>query len=557
MATARGSQVEYLRLMAGLPVLQDPKQFEKPRTEAEQAWQKMWSAHPKPNFTQPPTTVDLAFLESCLRFLDQQESPIWSIKRKALNQFILGWCGWHADARLPRKAYVPGEQDSIRVRFLFRNKALPVQVTRLATPPQATALNPSLNHFQEFKVGYVAQQRSFLPFWLEPHTTYLYAAPHSDLLGQPIGPEPLAISLQVMVGKQVVEVEVPVRYAWVDPATAEHESSILEQANWQASTSLRTVFVPEGQQQRIELVVQAHARLDIKKIQVNHPAGWTIEPSGSWPTQVDSGATATLTYLCKPQPGAAVGALSWIGPDGKPLMERVDIRYDHIPEIAYLQPLEVKLSSAPIAIAKGPVGYVRGAGDAVDLATEALGMKVIALAPADLAQLDPRKIPVVVFGIRAFNIEPQLMAQLPALHDYIRRGGLAVVQYQTVGRSETMDQLAPQTLKIGRSRVSEEDAVVTFLQPESAVLNKPNRLDSNDFQGWVQERGLYFAEPTSGVEAPLGWSDQGEPMRTGGLVIQRHGKGAFIYTGISFFRQLPEGVPGAYRLWANILSHGR
>jgi hypothetical protein len=238
-------------------------------------------------------------------------------------------------------------------------------------------------------------------------------------------------------------------------------------------------------------------------------------------------------------------------------MERVDIRYDHIPEIAYLQPLEVKLSSAPIAIAKGPVGYVRGAGDAVDLATEALGIKVIALAPADLAQLDPRKIPVVVFGIRAFNIDPQLMAQLPALHDYIRRGGLAVVQYQTVGRSETMDQLAPQTLKIGRSRVSEEDAVVTFLQPESAVLNKPNRLDSNDFQGWVQERGLYFAEPTSGVEAPLGWSDQGEPMRTGGLVIQRHGKGAFIYTGISFFRQLPEGVPGAYRLWANILSHGR
>jgi hypothetical protein len=139
----------------------------------------------------------------------------------------------------------------------------------------------------------------------------------------------------------------------------------------------------------------------------------------------------------------------------------------------------------------------------------------------------------------------------------MERGGVVVVQYQTVGRNESMNQLAPQPLTIGRSRVSEEDAAVQFLMPSSPLLNKPNQLSSTDFQGWVQERGLYFAEPSADAHAPLGWADAGEPVRAGGLVLQKHGKGAFIYTGISFFRQLPEGVPGAYRLWANILSYGR
>lgn len=170
--------------------------------------------------------------------------------------------------------------------------------------------------------------------------------------------------------------------------------------------------------------------------------------------------------------------------------------------------------------------------------------------------MDLSNYKAIVAGIRAYNTEEWLPGVKNILMDYVKNGGNYIVQYNTRSRDLLSVDLGPYPFEISRERVTEEDAEVTFLEPDHPVLNRPNTLTPADFENWVQERGLYFAGSWSEEYAtPLGWHDGDEPSRNGGLLIGHYGKGTFIYTGISFFRELPAGVPGAYRLLANILSY--
>jgi len=166
---------------------------------------------------------------------------------------------------------------------------------------------------------------------------------------------------------------------------------------------------------------------------------------------------------------------------------------------------------------------------------------------------------VILVGVRAYNTrEAELVAAHPALMAWVRRGGRLVVQYNTSNRwSRLTAPIGPYPFEIDRGRVTDETAKMTALDPKHSVLSTPHRLGPKDFEGWVQERGLYFAETWAPEYTPVFEAhDPGEPPLKGSLLVARHGEGAFVYTGLSFFRQLPAGVPGAYRLLANILSYG-
>jgi hypothetical protein len=195
-----------------------------------------------------------------------------------------------------------------------------------------------------------------------------------------------------------------------------------------------------------------------------------------------------------------------------------------------------------------------GSGDELPRTLRPLGYQVDLLTDADLAGGDLDRFDAIVVGIRAFNTRPRLAQLKDRLLAYVARGGTEVVLYNTTQGLVTRD-LGPYPFQISSDRVTEETATMTFLAPDHPVLNQPNRITQEDFEGWVQERGLYYAKDWDPrYTAVLAASDTGEKPLAGGLIVASHGKGHFVYTGLAFFRQLPDGVPGAYRLFANILA---
>jgi hypothetical protein len=199
------------------------------------------------------------------------------------------------------------------------------------------------------------------------------------------------------------------------------------------------------------------------------------------------------------------------------------------------------------------IGYVEGAGDEVAQCLEQVGYAITRLKATELSN-DLSKFDAIVLGVRAYNTQNDLKNGATHLKKYVEQGGTVVVQYNTNQSLVTKD-IGVYPFTIGRERVTVEDAPVTFLSPQHPILNTPNKITQTDFEGWVQERGLYFAQKwDEKYETVLASADPDEPALKGGLLYAKYGKGKYVYTGLAFFRQLPAGVKGAYRLFANLLA---
>jgi hypothetical protein len=200
------------------------------------------------------------------------------------------------------------------------------------------------------------------------------------------------------------------------------------------------------------------------------------------------------------------------------------------------------------------IGYLMGAGDEVAELLQNLGIEVVQLSPNELNTSDLTSFDVIIGGIRLYNTQEQMAFCKDALLQYMQNGGTYVVQYNTAGSAT--DGIGPYPFKVSRTRVTKEEALAKILDPKHPIFNSPNKITDKDFENWIQERGLYFAEDWDEQYTTLiSWNDPGEEPAEGSLLVTDYGKGAFVYCGISFFRQLPKGVPGAYRLLANILSY--
>ena len=195
-----------------------------------------------------------------------------------------------------------------------------------------------------------------------------------------------------------------------------------------------------------------------------------------------------------------------------------------------------------------------GAGDEVPTSLQNMGYEVTIVKPADISQENLQKFDVIMLGIRAYNTVEELEFKQAILLDLVEKGKTMIVQYNTTGKLVTKN-LAPFSLKISRDRVTEEGAKVTFLAPNHPVLNTPNKITSKDFENWVQEQGLYYPDQWDVAFTPIISShDENETPKNGALLVAPFGKGYYIYTGLSFFRELPAGVSGAHRILANLIS---
>ncbi len=233
-----------------------------------------------------------------------------------------------------------------------------------------------------------------------------------------------------------------------------------------------------------------------------------------------------------------------------------EIKYDHIPVQTWFPEAEAKLVKVDVKKTFNTVGYIQGAGDGVPASLEQMGYKVVMITDEQLQNGNLNEFPAIVLGVRAFNTNEKLQQYKQRVFDYVKDGGNLIVQYNTNSFAGPLkEQVSPVPFKLSRDRVTIEEAPVTFLLPEHPVLNFPNKITNTDFDGWIQERGIYFAtDIDSSFQCPLAMNDPKEKPNKGSLIIARYGKGNYVYTGLAFFRELPAGVPGAYRLFANILS---
>jgi LmbE family N-acetylglucosaminyl deacetylase len=410
----------------------------------------------------------------------------------------------------------------------------------------------------EFKQPVPAGQPYTQPYWLvKPPDHDLYTVDDQRLIGLADTPAVARVRVTLKVGGASIELTAPVRHRYADRALGERTRPLAVVPAAAVNLPDAVSVFPQTGARTVHIALAANTAKASGELKLDLPDGWKAEPASQSFRIGTAGEAQELTFRVTPPQAAATAtarAIATIG--GREISVGMQvISYPHFPPQTLFPPAEIKLVRADIQVAGRHIGYIAGAGDEMPAALRQLGVDVTLLGSAELAQSDLARFDCIVAGVRAYNVRADLRANHPRLMDYVNRGGTYVVQYQTPDPALTLGPY-PFTVPPGsKYRITEEDAPVTFPHPDSPLLHEPNAITASDFEGWVQERGLYFASAWDPrYQTALSSHDAGEQAFDGGELWARYGKGVYIFTAYSWFRQLPAGVTGAYRLFANILS---
>ena len=394
------------------------------------------------------------------------------------------------------------------------------------------------------------------PYWLEHAYGTMFKVPNQLLIGEPENSPALELMVPIALNDKVIMLPVRAQYKFSDRVEGEIKNPLMVVPAFTVNPAAKNLIFVNEQPQELLLDVKAFEK-GSHNFTVKAP-GWNIKPemitlNFSEPEQVQ-----TVALKVWPQKkNATTAALSFTSAKSQEALQSItEINYGHIEKRVVFEEAQVKLVKIDLAKNGERIGYIAGAGDEVPAAMEQMGYQVEMLTEAAIKNQDLGEYQAIVAGIRAYNTQAWLPTVKDKLMQYVAGGGTYIVQYNTASRDLLSQDIGPKPFKLSRERVTEEKAPARFTEPVHPILTRPNVLSNQDFEGWLQERGLYFAgEWDPAYATPLAWHDANEPDRLGGLLVTQHGQGVFIYTGISFFRELPAGVEGAYRLWANLLSY--
>jgi hypothetical protein len=381
----------------------------------------------------------------------------------------------------------------------------------------------------------------------------------------PFAPADVRAVVALTIGADI-RVEREAEFVDVDKAAGEMRRPLIVVPHVSVAVEPRTAVIPldDVAPRTIAATVAAAAPLGAPgTLRLIAPPGWRVHPTAAPVQLTRAGEARTFEFTVTP-PANATGTHTlharFENADGR-VYDRgyVLIRYPHIRPQPLYRNAAVHIVHVPVRIARDlQIGYIEGAGDDVALSLRQLGARVASLDAATLANGDLSRFNAIVAGIRAYEVRPDLLAHNDRLLEYVRAGGTFVVQYNKYELVEGGFMPFPARMARPHGRVTDENAAVTLLAPDHPVLSSPNRITAADFEGWVQERGLYYLDQWDERYTPLlEMADPGEAPQRGALVAARVGSGWYVYTGLALFRQLPEGVPGAYRLLANLVSLGR
>lgn len=483
-------------------------------------------------------------------------------KRAEVDRLILAACGVWTDAWGTQPYVVAGQPLTIHTSAISRS-TVPVTLVSVEVLGQTHALGDQLpeNELKEqsYDATVPASTPISEPYWLvKEHPTGYYHIDDQRLVGLPETPPSLTVVFHLQVGGTPLDIPCPVAYKYTDPVRGEIHDPLAVAPPVTANVENEVYVFTAAQPRHIRVKLTSYRDGVDGVAHLADSGAFRIAHNDLPFSLAHAGDETTLDFTVTPAPGAPTGAYTAqvslrVGDKTYDRGIRV-IAHDYIPKITEFPLAETRLVNVPMQYKTGTVGYIMGAGDKVPEALEQLGYRVRLLTDEALSGADLSGYQAIVVGVRAYNTRQRLKYAEPRLLDYVKNGGTLVVQYNKNFGLVT-DQLGPYPFTVENLRVTEEDAPVQFLLPADPVLNRPNKITSADFAGWIQERGIYFVDGVdSRYRKPLSMHDTGESPLDGSVIVADVGKGRFVYTGLDFFRELPAGVPGAYRLFVNLLE---
>jgi LmbE family N-acetylglucosaminyl deacetylase len=524
------------------------------------------------NFEHPEYSLQrLAALYKDIQAVSSKSNYLNS-KLEDVKNLIVACSGIYAEAIAANEYAVQG--DSIKVQFFVnkRNDA-GIELKQIKLNGFDSSFNGPLQvnkNLSFTKTLLVKNKPISQPYWLaETMDKGSFNVKDQQLIGNAQSQPEYSASFLFTVNDINFTVNKPVQYKFTDPVKGElyEPVSVIPAVTVSLTPSVVLPNVQRGKKHtaNMQLHVQYKSNINAKQVIVtlNIHQGSAIVYTKDTSVDFEPGkifeTTVPVKNIFKKDKETMLNAdiTARINGDSSYYTQFLKtIQYDHIPHINYFYSDEVKLVNEAVKVKGKSIGYITGAGDKVPQALQQMGYEVKLLNEATLTEDNLKQFDAVISGVRAYNVNGWLNGKYDILMHYIHNGGNYIVQYNTSNFvSSISSKIGPYNFTISRTRVTDENATVNILVPGNPVLNTPNKITQKDFEGWVQERSIYQAEKQdSNYVSPLGMDDPNEPETNGSLIIAKYGKGNFVYTGLVFFRELPAAVPGAYKLFANLIA---
>lgn len=515
------------------------------------------------NFKDPSQHIDQ--LLEAYKLIQKLDDDYWKTEKTLeIKKIILACSGLFLEANALQPSVSMGEQTIIATEVINRSE-YPVQLAAITiVPTQNTIAKKQVllqNKAVSDRINITIPEGipSSNPYWLnETGTNGMYKVTNPELIGLPKTPEVLNAEFALDFKGFSLSFEKPIQYKYSDPEKGEQYEPFIVIPAVTASIVHDVTIFPDNTPKEIAVIVKAGKAGIQGTVALEVPKGWSVLQQDLPFEIAQKGAEKTIHFVVVPsetegreiiRPIVTIGTTTY----SKKLVE---IKYDHIPKQTLLLPSQAYVTRLTIQKTGQQIGYIKGAGDEVPESLTQVGYRVTIINPATILEKELQKYDAIVLGVRALNVVEELKFKQGVLLDYVKKGGNLIVQYTTTGRNGfDMSQFAPYPIHISNDRVTDENSQISFIDATHPVLNHPNKITAQDFQYWVQERGLNFADEWASQFQPiLSMKDEGESAKKGSLLIANYGKGHYIYTGLSFFRELPAGVPGAYRLLSNLIA---
>ncbi|WP_179006539.1 PIG-L family deacetylase [Winogradskyella forsetii] len=563
----RGSQQEYIEFLKGEPLDDNNDIFygidtSWDRVEGGKAIGTILKSVEK-NFNFKNPASHLPQLLEAYKLLQNIKDEHWkTVKTNELKTIIEACAGLYLEVSAKSPNAAPNSEVTLDMEVLNRSEAnIDLVSYQLPTLKSGISKNMTLpsNQKLNFEEAITIPNNSnyTTPYWLNKQSTLgMYSVKDQKLIGLPETPRAVFVDFNLMIEGTPINIRKPVIHRYSKPEKGElyRPFEIIPVVSARLSDA---VYIFENDQQKeIEVTVKAGKDIIEGYVQMAYPKDWEVYPEKQKIEIVNKGDVQKVVFTVIPPKNQSEGLITpMVNINGEFYTdELIEIDYAHIPFQTVLMPSESKVVRLDIEKRGTNIGYIEGAGDVVPESLRQIGYNVTIIKPEQILPENLSNFDAIVVGIRAYNIVDDLKFKQKFLLDYVNDGGNLIVQYNT-SRGIKVDNIAPYNLELSRDRVTDENAEIKILEPNHPILNFPNKITNADFEGWVQERGLYFPDNWSEEFTPLlASNDQGESSKKGGLLVAKYGKGNYIYTGLSFFREFPAGVSGAYRLFTNLLS---
>ncbi|AIM35344.1 LmbE family protein [Sphingobacterium sp. ML3W] len=556
-----GKAQEYFEFVAGKPakkdIFEDIDQTWSRITDGRTISQKIKEINADYRVDSPDKSIPKLF--EVLELVDKIDNPYWKEqKTNEIKDLILACAGIRIESIADSPHYSNGDAIKVTNEIIIRTDATPIQLT--AINGQNISQSLESNTLMSFQSTFPAVSTT-QPYWLNaPSSIGRFHFSDFNKTGEPENPDYPSVTFGLIIHGRAFSYTKPIQYKYTDPVRGEIYNPIAISPAITASLDQYVVLSQNNKAQQITLTFtnQSNTKDRTETVKPIINGNWQISPGDLELKFTESTAQIskeiTIQALSKE---TRLDTLSFIfGSTNEKVKINREIHYEHIPTITWFPDLTIKVSNLQLDVPIKKIGYLVGAGDLIPESLKAIGISVDLLTEAQILHQNLSQYDAIIVGIRAFNVLKAMQKISPKILEYVKNGGTVLEQYN-VNNKLLSNQFGPYPFRIGNSRVTDELAEVHF-DEQNPVFNYPNKIVKADFDHWVQERGLYFAEDIdSHYQTPIKLQDKDEPLHKGSLLITNYGSGRFVYTSLSFFRQLPAGVPGAYRLFVNLLSKSK